>query len=179
VVAGLVRRRHAILLQSLAGITRGWIGPFAGDASPPFPASEMDQRNDNALARIGVISGPEAISEFAEVATAYLDRATDLWNLAYGYPLWDGARRVALRRGRHRVAPSCMGPVTRLGAPPSATGPPGIVHRSGTCLAEARGGLGGAVLRLLVPLGTRSNPWSTILRRSGRSPAPAGMSERG
>ena len=57
--------------------------------------------------------------------------------------------------------------------------PQALFIAAGTCLAEARGGLGGAVLRLLVPLGARSNPWSTILRRSGRSPAPAGMSERG
>ncbi len=43
---------------------------IAGDASPPFTASEMDQRNDDALARIGGVSGPEAIAEFVETATA-------------------------------------------------------------------------------------------------------------
>lgn len=149
----------------------------AGDASPPFPASEMDKRNDDALATIGDISGPEAISGFAETATAYLGRATDHWNLAYGYPY--GTVTVGLHCGVaatewHLHAWDLSHTLAYRHQPQD---PQALFTAAGMCLAEARSGLGGAMLRFLVPLGARRNPWSTILKRSGRSPTPADMSE--
>lgn len=150
---------------------------IAGDASPPFPASEMDTHNDDALATIGDISGPEAISEFAETATAYFGRATEHWNLAYGYPY--GTVTVGLHCGVaatewHLHAWDLSHTLEYRHQPQN---PQALFIAAGMCLAEARSGLGGAVLRFLVPLGARRNPWSTILKRSGRSPTAADMSE--
>ncbi len=104
---------------------------IAGDASLPFPASEMDRRNDGALAAIGDISGSEAIAEFAETATAYLGRAVDHWNLAYGYPYGTATVGLHCGCGRRRMASPCMGPVSHLEEPPSPSEPRGIVHRCG------------------------------------------------
>ena len=112
----------------------------AGDASPPFPASEMDKRNSDALATIGDISGPEAISEFADTATAYLGRATNHWNLAYGYPY--GTVTVGLHCG---VAATewhlhAWDLSHTLEYRRSTVEPPSIVHRSGDvpCRSEER-----------------------------------------
>lgn len=143
---------------------------IAGNASPPFTASEMDQRNDDALARIGGISGPEAIAEFVETATAYLGRATDYWNLAYGYPY--GTVTVGLHCGVaaaewHLHAWDLSHTSERRHRPQN---PEALFTAAGMCLAEAKGGFGGTVLRFLVPLGARRSPWSTILQRSGRTP---------
>lgn len=143
---------------------------IAGDASPPFAASDMDQRNEDALAAIGDLSGPDAISEFAESATAYSSRAIDHWDLPYGYPY--GTVTVGLHCGVaatewHLHAWDLSYSSERRHRPQD---PAALFTAAGMCLAAATGGLRGAVLRQLIPLGSRRGPWSTILKKSGRTP---------
>lgn len=166
--SGTQTARH---LLAVARWYHEWLDrAIAGDPSPPFDASEMDKRNDEALARIGDISGPEAITEFAETATAYVGRAIDHWNLAYGYPY--GTVTVGLHCGVaaaewHLHAWDLSLASERRHRPQD---PEMLFVAAGRCLAEAKGGLGKAMLGLLVTLGARRNPWPTILKRSGRTP---------
>ncbi|MCP4380138.1 MAG: hypothetical protein GY798_01705 [Hyphomicrobiales bacterium] len=165
---GAQTARH---LAAVARWYHEWLDrAIAGDASPPFTASEMDQRNDDALARIGDISGPEAITDFAETATDYLRRATAHWNLAYGYPY--GTVTVGLHCGvaaaEWHLHAWDLSHTSELRHRPQ--NPEALFTAAGMCLAEAKGGLGGAMLRFLVPLGARRSPWPTILQRSGRTP---------
>lgn len=144
---------------------------IAGDASPPFPPSAMDQRNEESLAQIGDVSAQDAIAEFAETATGYLDRAAAHWNVAYGYPY--GTVTVGLHCGVaaaewHLHAWDLSTSLERRHEPEN---PEGLFVAAGACLAAAQGGLRGRVLRGLVPLGARRHPWATILERSGREPA--------
>lgn len=143
---------------------------IAGDASPPFLASEIDHRNDRALIDIGEMSGPDAVKEFQETATSYLDRAVDHWDLAYGYPF--GTVTVGLHLGVaatewHLHAWDLSHGSEHRHRPQQADA---LFAAAGMCLAETQGGLAGTALRLLIPIGARRKPWSTILERSGRSP---------
>lgn len=145
---------------------------LTGDAAPPFAASDMDERNDAALVAIGDIPGPEAIAEFMETAGAYLARATEHWDQPYGYP--HGTVTVGLHLGVaaaewHLHAWDLSRTSERRHRPHD---PAALFVAAGTCVAAARGGFAGAVLRVLVPFGARRSPWSTMLRRSGRTPAP-------
>lgn len=100
---------------------------IAGDASPPSAAAEMDDRNNEALTAVGCIGGPEAIADFGETARAYLLRAADHWDLAFGYPY--GTVTVGLHCGVcDGVASPCVGPLPQLGAPPPAAGRPKAVR---------------------------------------------------
>lgn len=150
---------------------REWLDrAIAGDASPPFTASEMDQRNDVALARIGEISGPEAVAEFAETASAYLGRAADYWNLVYGYPY--GAVTVGLHCGVaaaewHLHAWDLSHTSERRHRPQN---PEALFTAAGMCLAEAKGGLGGTMFAVPRSARARRSHWPTILQRSGRTP---------
>lgn len=141
---------------------------IAGDASPPFAAAEMDDRNDEALTAVGCIGGPEAIADFGETARAYLLRAADHWDLAFGYPY--GTVTVGLHCGVpatewHLHAWDLSHSSGHRHQPRDARK---LFVAAGMCVAEAEGGLRRALMRLLVPLGSRVSPWQTILKRSGR-----------
>lgn len=104
---------------------------IAGDASPPSAAAEMDDRNNEALTAVGCIGGPEAIADFGETARAYLLRAADHWDLAFGYPYGTVNRRAALRCLRRSgismrgTSPTARGTATSRGTPESCSLPPG------------------------------------------------------
>lgn len=164
---GTETARH---LLAVARWYHAWLDrAIAGDASPPFPLAEMDQRNEAALADIGDMPGPEAIAEFAAAAASYLGRAAEHWTLPFGYPR--GTVTVGLHCGVaatewHLHAWDLSHAAARRHEPEDAEA---LFVAAGTCLAEAQGGLRGATLRALVPIGARRNPWQTILKRSGRN----------
>lgn len=143
---------------------------IAGDASPPFPESEMDEQNEAALRMVPDLSGREAVAEFTAGAASYLNRAVQHWDVPFGYP--SGTVTVGLHCGIaatewHLHAWDLSHTSERRHRPRN---PEALFTAAAMCVAEAKGGLGGAVLRLLVPLGARRNPWSTIVKRSGRTP---------
>lgn len=165
---GVQTARH---LLAVARWYHEWLDrAIAGNASSPFPATEMDRRNERALTAVGDMPATEAIALFVESANRYVDRVVDHWDLAYGYPFgtvtaglhcgvaatewhlhaWDLSRNTP---DRHRPS-----------------NPEGLFLAAAMCVAEARGGWSGALLRPLLPLGARIKPWETLLRRSGRDP---------
>ena len=141
-----------------------------GDASPPFPNDEMDDRNAHALTAIGNLSGAEAIHAFVESATSYLARAAEHWDLPFGFP--SGTVTVGLHGGIaatewHLHGWDLSAPTPRRHAPADARL---LFIAAGSCVAATRAGLTGRVMRLLIPLGSRLRPWPTLLSRSGRNP---------
>lgn len=165
---GTETARH---LLAVARWYHDWLDrAIGGETSPPFPPAEMDRRNDEALAAIGDVSGVEAIAAFVESATVYLDRAADHWDRPFGFPY--GTVTAGLHCGMaaaewhlHAWDLSLTSEHRHRPQDPDA-----LFTAAGMCLAEARGGLAGAVLRHLVPLGSRRSPWRTMLKRSGRTP---------
>lgn len=63
---------------------------LAGDASQPFPAKQLDGRNELAILDIRDLEGPDAIRQFTERANDYAERlrsvaATGQWSAPYGF----------------------------------------------------------------------------------------------
>ncbi len=172
---GVQTARH---LLAVARWYHGWLDrAIAGDSSPPFPAAEMDHHNDRALTAVGDLAADEAIALFVETATEYVDRVVDHWDLAYGYPF--GTVTAGLHCGvaapewhLHAWDLSRNTPVRHRPSDPDK-----LFKAAAMCVAEARGGLAGAVMRSLIPLGARLRPWDTLLRRSGRDPGDVPVGE--
>ena len=140
----------------------------AGDVAKPFLRAEMDQRNELALDGVGALSGPEAIGLFADTSMAYLERAKAHWDLPFGYP--SGTVTVGLHCAIaalewHLHAWDLSRATDRRHNPGN---PRSLFVGAGRCVAEAEGGVTGAILRQLVPLASRRRPWPSLLERSGR-----------
>lgn len=163
---GTETARH---LLAVAGWYHSWLDrAIAGDASTPFPVTDMDQQNEVALAQIGAMSGPDAIGAFTASATTYLERAADHWELPFGYP--SGTVTVGLHCGVaatewHLHAWDLSRATGQRHQPDD---PERLFMAAGLCVAAAQGGVRGTVLRRLVPLGSRRKPWESLLQRSGR-----------
>ncbi len=61
----------------------------AGDSTSPFPAKQLDNRNELAVLDLGHLDGPEAIDRFAVRANNYRQRLAHLaadgsWDMPYG-----------------------------------------------------------------------------------------------
>lgn len=138
-----------------------------GVATPPFDPAEFEQRNNAAVEQRRDRSGPEALVEFVDRATAYGDRATPLWDEPYGFPL--GTVTVGLHLGVaavewHLHAWDLSGPSSRH-EPVNAEQ---LFLAAGEAMATVTGGLRGRLLGLAVPLAAKRNPWAGLLKRSGR-----------
>lgn len=154
------------------GVAR-WYGQWldralAGTTSLPFPATEIDQHTNENLEALRGIDGPTATEQFGKTALAYLDRATDNWDLPYSYPY--GTATVGLHLGVaatewHLHAFDLARSIGRVHEPHDA---PALFRAAGLCVAATKPALRGAILRRLVALGARYRPWHTILRESGR-----------
>lgn len=63
---------------------------LAGDSAQPFPAKQLDDRNELAVLDLGNLDGPEAIVRFVSRAGDYADRlrtaaGSNEWSAAYGF----------------------------------------------------------------------------------------------
>jgi uncharacterized protein (TIGR03083 family) len=58
----------------------------AGNRSPPFPLSELAERNAAALSALEISAGPDRVTAFVELTVAYADRVAAHWDLPYTYP---------------------------------------------------------------------------------------------
>ncbi len=58
----------------------------AGDLSPPFPPSELAERNASALRLIEISTGPDRVAAFVELTSAYADRVAGQWDLPLALP---------------------------------------------------------------------------------------------
>ena len=59
---------------------------IAGDATPAFDASTLDQQTARSLAALPAGTGPGRIAVFAASARRYARRLTDHWDVPFGYP---------------------------------------------------------------------------------------------
>ena len=165
---GTETARH---LLAVARWYHDWLDrAIGGDPSSPFPPSELDERNDAALLEVAALSGTEAVAEFVETASSYLGRTAEHWDLPFGYPF--GTVTVGLHCGVaaaewHLHAWDLSATLDLRHRPQD---PQALFTAAGMCVAEAHGGVRGRMLRRLVPLGAKRNPWATIVKRSGRIP---------
>jgi len=128
-VVCVVRWHHAWLERS-----------EAEEGSPPFPVSELAERNAAALGALQIATGPERVATFVELTSAYAGRISGRWDIPYGYPpgtvpaglhavlaagewhlhAWDIA--TALGREHHPDAELIRATWLALGRPVSAEG---------------------------------------------------------
>ena len=139
-----------------------------GDREPPFGAHELGPRNESELAALADTTGSDAVIAFRESAGHYSERVRVAWDVPFGYPF--GTVTAGLHAGVaaaewHIHASDLAGAAGRDYQPDD---PEGLFLAAGLCVARAEGGVKGGVLRRLVPLGARRNPWASLLKRSGR-----------
>lgn len=145
---------------------------IAGDASPPFDADEFATRNQVGVTGRQSLSGPEALDEFEPEAGSYLERATQNWDVPFGFPL--GSVTVGQHAGIaaaewHLHAWDLTSTDTKPHRPDDAAQ---LFRAAGAAVAAAEGGLRGRLTGLLVPIASRRSPWDLMLKRSGRTPNP-------
>ena len=142
---------------------------LVGDVSLPFPASVIDDRNDDNVTALHGIDGPTAIATFERAAIAYLDRALDHWGVPYAYPFGvatDGLHLGVAATEWHLHAFDLAAAHGGSYEPRDASA---LFRAAGLGVAQTKPALQRAVLRLLVPAGARFRPWPTILGQSGRA----------
>ena len=150
--------RHVL---SVIGWYHDWLDRAeAGDSSPAFPVTELDEQTARSLLAIGEVSGPDATQRFAAEAERYAERLEDTWDLPFGYP------RGTVTAGLH-AGLACFEWHAHAWDLAHAAGRdhrPQWPHRlyiaAADCLAAATGAEGG--------LEPPEHPWGAMLVRSGR-----------
>lgn len=156
-------------LVAVAGWYHRWLDRAEnGDLSRPFPAADIDTRNEAELARHDDLDGDEAVDVFTESATAYLERVRLDWDRPYSYPF--GTVTAGLHAGIaatewHLHAWDLSGPTGERHTPAR---PDQLMMAAGLAVAEAEGGVRGVLTRRVLPVVARRSPWEALLRRSGR-----------
>ena len=139
-----------------------------GAQDRPFPETEVDQRAEADVRRSGNVSGAEAIDRFRSRADEYIERTTAHWDTLYPYPF--GIVTTGLHCG---VAATewhlhAWDLATAQGRDHTPHDPAALFIAAGSCVAAAKGGIGGSLLGRFVPLASRRSPWKTLLKQSGR-----------
>ncbi len=134
----------------------------------PFGVDEFEQRNDDAINDRKNLDGVEATSDFGSKARRYLDRAVDHLDVPFGYPA--GTVTVGLHLGVaaaewHLHAWDLAGGRGVTYEPDDAAS---LFLGAGACVAATKGGVGGRLLGLAVPIAAKRSPWKTMLKESGR-----------
>lgn len=167
-------RQTATHLLGVIGWYDEWLNrSLNGEQDRPFPADEIDQRAEDDVRRSANVSGGEAIEQFRSRANEYVERTTDHWDIVYPYPF--GIVTTGLHCG---VAATewhlhAWDLATAQGRDHTPRDPAALFIAAGSCVAAAKGGLGGSLLGRIVPLAARRSPWKTLLKQSGRRPAAA------
>ncbi|MBV9952229.1 MAG: maleylpyruvate isomerase N-terminal domain-containing protein [Acidimicrobiia bacterium] len=159
--------RHVL---SVIGWYHDWLNRAeAGDASPAFPIEELDQHTARSLEQIGDMAGPDATERFRERAVLYAGRLVDHWNLPYGYPR--GTVTAGLHAGVAAVEwhAHTWDLARSNGRDHVPSRPDRLFLAAADCQAAVAGGLKGAALDKLAPLGARREPWRELLKRLGRA----------
>ncbi|MEE9416487.1 MAG: maleylpyruvate isomerase N-terminal domain-containing protein [Acidimicrobiales bacterium] len=155
-------------LVAVANWYHDWLDrALAGRSDAPFGEAEFDSRNSAGVAGLQDIDGPEAVVLFSTRANEYLDRALTEWQLPFGYPA--GTVTVGLHVGIaatewHLHAWDLAGRTNQY----SPADPAELLIAAGLAVAKTKGGLGGRLLALGVPLAAKRSPWDTLLKESGR-----------
>ncbi len=144
----------------------------AGDASPPFQAKHLDGRNELAVLDLDHLDGPEAIERFAERATAYRERletiaADGRWNLPYGF-----ANGVSSVGGHAGIAAAEWNlHAWDLSIADFAPASPDRLYLAvGEGMTQAQPAWKRVITRRVVARIATRDPWTDLLKRSGRRP---------
>ena len=143
-----------------------------GDSSPPFPAKQLDGRNELAILDHDGLDGPEAIEQFAERAAAYRGRlqtaaASDQWELGYGFA--NGVTTVGGHAGI--AAGEWHLHAWDLSGGSFVPAEPGQLYLAiGAGMTAAQPVWQRAITRRVVRRIAARDPWTDLLKRSGRSP---------
>jgi hypothetical protein len=165
------------LARHLVGVV-GWYHHWldralAGDTTMPFPRTELDARAQAELDAAPARSGPEAVKRFSVDAHHYLERASGVPDLPYGYPL--GTITVGLHLGVaacewHLHAWDLSG----AGAPARVRHRPvderSLFLAAGDAVAATSAPAKRALQRTGVRMAAGRRAWERILRESGRRP---------
>ena len=153
-------------LVCVVGWYHDWLDrALHGDATPPFDATDLAERNAAALSTLPLRNGPDRVSTFSREARRYADRLETAWDLPYGFPY--GTVTAGLHAGVaatewHLHAWDLSGGSHRPRDPRL------LFLAAGAALTATRRGPIGRLSAAMVPLVARRRPWEQLLKRSGR-----------
>lgn len=161
--------RHLLVV---VGWYHDWLDrALAGDASQPFPAKQLDGRNELAILDIRDLEGTEAIDQFVARAEAYADRlrsaaASDEWLTPYGF-----ANGVSTVGGHAGIAAAewHLHAWDLSGGAWSPSMPSELYLAVGDGMTETQPRWKQVVTRRVVARIAAGEPWLDLLKRSGRT----------
>jgi uncharacterized protein (TIGR03083 family) len=159
--------RHVL---GVAGWYHAWLDRArAGDPSPAFPIEQLDDRTQQTVDDHAGLTGPDAVEAFRAEAGRYLARLETTWDLPYGYPR--GTVTAGLHAGMAAVEwhAHTWDLARSTGGDHVPSRPDRLFLAAAACQAAVTGGLKGAALERLAPVGARRDPWGDLLTRLGRS----------
>lgn len=144
----------------------------AGDSSPPFPAKQLAGRNELEVLDLDDLDGPDAIAKFLERAAAYRRRLDDLaeagqWDLPYGF-----AHGVTTVGGHAGIAAGEWHlHAWDLRSGDHVPAAPGQLYRAvGDGMTRTQPTWKRMITRRVVGRIAERDPWTDLLKRSGRQP---------
>lgn len=156
-------------LVTVVGWYHSWLDrALAGDASPAFPAAELDGRTASALAALPAGAGPDRIARFTAEADRYAVRVAEHWEVPYGYP------RGTVTAGLHAGVAAVEWHVHAWDLAHAAGGdhtpadPAALFLAAARCQLAAEGRLQEHLGMPVAKLVARRDPWSDLLHRLGR-----------
>ena len=159
-------------LLCVVGWYHEWLDrALEGESRAPFTADQLSARNQEALDSLGHATETERIAQFQDEARRYAQRLPGCWDIAYGYPY--GTVTVGLHAG---VAAAewhlhAWDLATATGKSHRPGDPHTLFLATATCMLAAQGGLRARLGSKLAPGLAKRDPWSQLLRRSGRRPS--------
>lgn len=161
--------RHLLVV---VGWYHEWLdAALAGDASSPFPAKQLDGRNELAILDIRDIDGPDAIGQFTDRAHDYADRlrtaaTSDDWSTPFGF-----ANGVSTVGGHAGIAAAewHLHAWDMSGGVWSPTNPSELYLAVGHGMTATQPKWKRAITRRVVQRISQREPWLDLLDRSGRT----------
>ena len=158
-------------LVAVVGWYHEWLdAALAGDASQPFPAKQLDGRNELAVLDLTDLEGPAAIEQFVNQANHYGERlrsaASQDWATPYGF-----AHGVSTVGGHAGIAAAewHLHAWDLSGGSWSPSDPSELYLAVGDGMTATQPRWKQAITRRVVQRIAGGEPWLDLLKRSGRS----------
>lgn len=144
---------------------------LAGDGTQPFPAKQLDGRNELAILDLRDLEGPEAIEHFVRRAGEYTDRlrsaaASGEWSTPYGFA--NGTTTVGGHAGI-AAAEWHLHAWDFSGGTWSPSNPQELYLAVGHGMTATQSRWKQAVTRRVVKRIAAGEPWLDLIKRSGRN----------
>lgn len=161
--------RHLLVI---AGWYHEWLdAALEGNGTQPFPAKQLDDRNELAILDIRDLDGPEAIAQFVDRATGYSDRlrqasTTTKWSAPYGF-----ANGVSTVGGHAGIAAAewHLHAWDLSGGEWAPTNPRELYLAVGHGMTATQPKWKRQITRRVVSRIAARDPWLDLLKRSGRT----------